>query len=91
MGVCDCEKELGKAMHHFFVSPDQIGEKKIIITGSDVNHIRNVLRMTAGEQIIVRSGEDSKEYRCEILSLEKERIEAGIMSVSYTHLTLPTN
>jgi len=90
MGVCDCEKELGKAMHHFFVSPDQIGEKKIIITGSDVNHIRNVLRMTAGEQIIVRSGEDSKEYRCEILSLEKERIEAGIMWVQETGVELPS-
>ena len=31
-------------MYHFFVTQEQIGEKEIRITGSDVNHIRNVLR-----------------------------------------------
>lgn len=80
MGVRDCQKELGRTMHHFFVSPEQIGEKKITITGGDVNHIKNVLRMTVGEQITVSSGED-REYRCELLSLEADRIEAGIMWV----------
>ena len=40
-------------MYHFFVEPEQIGEHEIQITGGDVNHIRNVLRMTAGEQISV--------------------------------------
>ena len=65
-------------MHHFFVSPEQIGEKTITITGSDVNHIENVLRMTAGEQITVSSGED-RAYRCEILTMEEDRVEAGIM------------
>ena len=37
-------------MHRFFVEPSQIGEKEIVITGPDVNHIRNVLRMRAGEE-----------------------------------------
>lgn len=89
MGVRDCEKELGKAMHHFFVSPEQIGEKKITITGSDVNHIRNVLRMEAGEQITVSSGE-GKEYRCELLALEADRVEAGIMWAQETGAELPS-
>lgn len=65
-------------MHHFFVSPEQIGEKTITITGRDVNHIKNVLRMSVGEQITVSSGED-REYRCEVLSMEGDRVEAGIM------------
>ena len=47
-------------MYHFFVEPCQIGEKEIRIEGSDVNHIRNVLRMGIGEQITVSSGEDKK-------------------------------
>ena len=47
-------------MYHFFVDPGQIGPTDIAITGSDVNHIRNVLRMQPGEQITVSSGEDEK-------------------------------
>ena len=38
-------------MYHFFVEPGQIHvpEKKVVITGQDVNHIKNVLRMKPGE------------------------------------------
>lgn len=61
-------------MYHFFVDPGQIGPTDIAITGSDVNHIRNVLRMQPGEQITVSSGEDEKEYRCEIRALSEEEV-----------------
>jgi 16S rRNA (uracil1498-N3)-methyltransferase len=70
-------------MHHFFVEPEQIGEKTITITGSDVNHMKNVLRMREGEQITVSSG-DEKEYRCEISSLKEDQVEAAIMWVEET-------
>ena len=53
-------------MHHFFVSPDQISEKQIVITGSDVNHIRNVLRMREGDELRVCTGEDDRDFRCRI-------------------------
>lgn len=35
-------------MYRFFVEPRQVGEKEIRIQGSDVNHIKNVLRMKPG-------------------------------------------
>ena len=38
-------------MYHFFVTPDQVKEGYIFIIGSDVNHIKNVLRMKPGEKI----------------------------------------
>lgn len=76
-------------MHHFFVSPEQIGEKTVTITGGDVNHIKNVLRMAAGEQFTVSSGED-RSYRCEILSVEEDRIEAGIMWIEEADTELPS-
>lgn len=76
-------------MHHFFVSPEQVGEKSITITGSDVNHIKHVLRMAPGEQITVSSGEN-KEYRCEIRSLSEEQVEAQIMWVQETGAELPS-
>ena len=43
-------------MYHFFVTPAQIMDGYAAITGQDVNHIRNVLRMKAGEQVGIRDG-----------------------------------
>ena len=51
-------------MYQFFVEPSQIQGNRIVITGSDVNHIKNVLRMKPGEEIAVSNGTDGKEYRC---------------------------
>ena len=44
-------------MHHFFVSQEQISEKEIKILGQDVRHIRQVLRMEEGEELLVGDGE----------------------------------
>ena len=59
-------------MHQFFVRPEQISENRIIITGEDVNHIKNVLRMKVGDEIAVSNGIDGKEYRCGILAMKDE-------------------
>ena len=64
-------------MHRFFVEPSQIGEKEIVITGPDVNHIRNVLRMRAGEELLAADGRGS-EYRCIVRELQDSEIWAEI-------------
>lgn len=64
-------------MHHFFVAPDQIGEDRIRFTGPDVNHMRNVLRMKRGEEVIVSDG-TGQDYLCRVLSLEKDEALAVI-------------
>lgn len=61
-------------MYQFFVEPGQIQGNKIIITGEDVNHIKNVLRMRPGEELSVSNGVDGKEYRCGIETLGEEEI-----------------
>lgn len=66
-------------MYHFFVSPEQIGEKEIRIEGNDVNHIRNVLRMMPGEQISISDGSQGREYRCEVSLIEEDCVTAKIM------------
>ncbi len=81
-------------MYQFFVEPDQICGKIITITGSDVNHIKNVLRMKPGEELSVSNGIDGKEYRCGISSLEEDRVvcelrfvkEDGVELSSRVHL-----
>ena len=61
-------------MYQFFVEPEQIdvAAKSVIIRGTDVNHIKNVLRMRPGEEVAVSNGIDGKEYRCGILALEED-------------------
>ena len=43
-------------MYHFFIKPEQAAAHEVTIIGSDVNHIKNVLRMKIGEQICVNDG-----------------------------------
>lgn len=63
-------------MYQFFVEPNQINEhdRTVIILGGDVNHIKNVLRMKAGEELNVVTGQDAKEYRCGIVAFEEDRV-----------------
>lgn len=67
-------------MYQFFVESHQINtdDKSVIILGSDVNHIKNVLRMRVGEEIAVSNGQDGKEYRCGIVALEEDCIRCEL-------------
>ncbi|MBR6514804.1 MAG: 16S rRNA (uracil(1498)-N(3))-methyltransferase [Clostridia bacterium] len=60
-------------MHRFFVSPDAVSQTEIKITGNDVNHIKNVLRMQAGEQVEICDGKGN-DYSCVIKSLDRDCI-----------------
>ena len=78
-------------MYQFFVEPHQINEndKRVIITGTDVNHIKNVLRMKVGEELAVSNGQDGREYRCGILSLEENAVECELRFVKEDAVELP--
>ena len=77
-------------MHQFFVKPEQIGEKDIIIEGTDVNHIRNVLRMKEGEELTICTGQDDKFYRCEVAESSPEFVRAKIMWIEESGAELPS-
>jgi len=40
--------------HFFYITPEQIKDRTIRITGGDVHHIRNVLRMQTGDSLFCR-------------------------------------
>ena len=65
-------------MHRFFAEPGQIGEKEIVITGADVNQIRNVLRMRTGEEVLIADGRGA-EYRCKLTDLSENEVRAQIL------------
>lgn len=69
-------------MYHFFVDKSRIDDEFVTITGTDVNHIKNVLRMKQGEEILVSNGVD-KDYYCKLEEISDETIKARIYNVDY--------
>lgn len=76
-------------MYQFFVKPEQIRDRTVLIEGSDVNHIRNVLRMKTGDEISVSNGVDGREYRCEISALEEDRVVCTLCFIREDGQELP--
>nr|WP_300002178.1 RsmE family RNA methyltransferase [Tissierella sp.] len=64
-------------MHRFFVDKEAIDNKKITIEGKDFNHIKNVLRMTIGEEVEVSS--KGNVYLGEIKSILEASIIINIL------------
>ena len=77
-------------MYQFFVEPGQIQGKRVTITGSDVNHIKNVLRMRIGEEIAVSNGMDGLEYRCGIEEFLEDEVVCTLRFVKEDGLELPS-
>ena len=78
-------------MYQFFVEPEQIdvAAKSVIIRGTDVNHIKNVLRMRPGEEVAVSNGIDGREYRCGILALEEDCVRLELRFIKEDGVELP--
>ena len=77
-------------MYQFFVEPEQIQDKTIVIAGGDVNHIKNVLRMQPGDEIAVSNGVDGKEYRCGIAEFRDDQVICTLRFVKEDGLELPS-
>lgn len=78
-------------MYQFFVEPGQINvnDRRVTITGTDVNHIKNVLRMKPGEELAVSNGQDGREYRCAILSFGEESVLCELRFIREEQAELP--
>lgn len=76
-------------MYHFFVEPSQIQDKQITITGSDVNHIRNVIRLKAGDEISISNGLDGRDYHCGIAEITEEEVRCELRFIKEDGVELP--
>lgn len=79
-------------MYQFFVDQAQIDvmNKTVTITGADVNHIKNVLRMKVGEELAVSNGQDGKEYRCAIRAFHDAAVECELRFIKEDGVELPS-
>ena len=66
-------------MNRFYILPEFISGNTIMITGGDVNHIKNVLRLKSEDELICFDGK-GMEYLCSITSIEKDMVKTGIIS-----------
>ena len=76
-------------MQHFFVDASQVSEETIWIEGSDVNHMKNVLRMRIGEEVTVSDGQ-GKEYLCQVRDFEEEQVQLKIVETKVSDAELPS-
>ena len=76
-------------MQHFFVSPEQVREEKIYVEGSDVNHMKNVLRMKTGEELTIGDG-DGWLYVCVVESYEEDMAVLKILEKKKDESELPS-
>ncbi|MBE6022805.1 MAG: 16S rRNA (uracil(1498)-N(3))-methyltransferase [Cellulosilyticum sp.] len=71
-------------MAKFFVNPEDVSSDIIMIKGTDVNHIKNVLRLPIGKEILIndRQGND---YECIIKEINTEMVTAQIINHMNNH------
>jgi 16S rRNA (uracil1498-N3)-methyltransferase len=69
----------GAKMPKFFIDDESIKESKIIISGQNVKHIKNVLRLSSGDNIILSNNKD-KEYSVKITAVNLDTIETEIIT-----------
>ena len=65
-------------MYHFFVEEEQVNGENAYISGSDVNHIVNVLRMKIGEELLI-SVKGDWDYLCKIEEIENDRVNLKVL------------
>ena len=71
---------------NFFVQKECVNDNQIIISGSDVNHIKNVLRHSIGDVLDVVS--NNIKYSAKIVEIDSEFIKCEIVDV---HKEKPSN
>ena len=64
-------------MYHFYTDRSNIFDDHIVLEGADVNHIRNVLRMRDGEELIICDGEGTDHY-CRIRGNDGKKLVVDI-------------
>lgn len=74
-------------MYNFFASHNSRQDNCYYITGTDYNHISNVLRMQSGDEFLV--SENGQSNLCRIESIDGETVIARVIEEDYNNAELP--
>ncbi len=67
-------------MHRFFIDKHQIDENNITIVGTDVKHMKDVLRLRINDNVEVSC--DGTNFLCKISHIDKDKISLNIQEKS---------
>ena len=76
-------------MYQFFIESSGVQKEHIVIMGSDVNHIKNVLRMRTGEKIAAVKEAENRKNHSEIIELKQYSILSLKLSMEEKNTELP--
>ena len=76
-------------MYRFFMNDGINSGQDICITGDDYNHMKNVLRMKKGEEVLISDGQD-REYLCSIKEFTDDTVILNIEDIMGTSRELAT-
>jgi len=74
-------------MQRYFIKSDQLRDDQAMITGDDVHHIANVMRMSVGDPIIICC--DRKSYLTEVVEINKAGVRVRIVETKAEDVELP--
>ena len=77
-------------MFHCFVSPEMMDDRQVRITGPDVNHIKNVMRMKPGANLYVSDGSGRNVLAC-VKELGDDEVICGIIGTADGRRELPVD
>lgn len=77
-------------MQNFFVEISAVQDGLIRLSGSDVNHMKNVLRMKPGEMVRIQDGQGIS-YTCRILGYEEKEAVLEIQKTETADTELPSD
>jgi 16S rRNA (uracil1498-N3)-methyltransferase len=69
---------MGDAMHRFFIPPSAMTPDRVLLTGTVVHQLRDVLRMQPGTHIVVLDN-SGWEYEVELTEVNRERAEGVVL------------
>ncbi len=72
----------------FFISPEQVSDQSITISGEDVSHIVKVLRMKTGDELLLCDG-NGTEYSVNIAQVNKSGITTEVKARSKREIRSP--
>lgn len=75
-------------MYHFYTIKSNITPERIVLTGEDVNHIKNVLRMKEGEELVICDGEGTDHF-CRIAELNRDSVVCSVQKSGLSQAELP--
>lgn len=77
-------------MRRFFVPPEHISNSEVLVTGAEVSHIRTVLRLKPGDNVLVVDGR-GYQHRVELIRVERREVLGRIISSEQIDTESPIN